>query len=135
LANNKDYQKELKSGNEKRLKGQIKRLEHEVRRLKSELRTLEVALGKNVMFLKTKTKQYTVEELIQGAQDQMNLEQIGEAKDKTFDQNIERWKCRKCSEGLLKLIIVPQNRYFRKCSNCVHRTDIQELHDEVDLGV
>lgn len=131
----KDYAKEPKDGNEKRLKGQIRRLEHEVNRLKSELRTLEVALGKNVMFLKTKTKQYTVEELIQGAQDEMNLEQIEDAKDKTFNSHIERWKCRKCSDGLLKLIIVPSNRYFRKCGNCTHRTEIQELNDEVDLGV
>lgn len=134
MANNKDYPKEDKSANEKRLKGQIKRLEHENKRLKSELRTLEVALGRNVMFLKNKTKQYTVEELIQGAQDEMNLEQIGESKDKTFDANIERWKCRKCSDGLLKLIIVPSNRYFRKCNSCTHRTEIQELNDEVDLG-
>ncbi len=132
---NKDYPREPKDGNEKRLKGQIKRLEHEVNRLKSELRTLEVALGKNVMFLKTKTRNYTVEELIQGAQDEMNLEQIGENKDNTFDANIARWKCHKCEEGLLKLIIVPSNRYFRKCSNCTHRTEIQELHNEVDPGV
>lgn len=132
---NKDYLKEEKSGNEKRLKGQIKRLEHENNRLKSELRTLEVALGKNVMFLKTKTRNYTVEELIQGAQDEMNLEQIDDAKDKTFDVNIARWKCFSCNDGLLKLIIVPGNRYLRKCSNCTHRTDVQELTDEVDPGV
>lgn len=135
MANNKDYYKEPKDGNEKRLKGQIKRLEHEVNRLKSELRTLEVALGKNVMFLKTKTKQYTVEELIQGAQDEMNLEQIEEAKDKTFSPTVERWRCHKCEEGLMKLIIVPGNRYFRKCGSCPNRTEIQELHDEVDPGV
>ncbi len=111
---NKDIYKEPKDGNEKRLKGQIRRLEHEVSRLKSELKTLEVALGKNVMFLKTKTKQFSVEELIQGAQDEMNLEQIEDAKDKTFDPKIERWRCHKCSDGLLKLIIIPGNRYFRK---------------------
>jgi hypothetical protein len=137
LANNKDYYKEPKDGNEKRLKGQIKRLEHEVNRLKSELRTLEVALGKNIMFLKTKTKQYTVEELIQGAQDQMNLEQIGEDKDHTFDAITEKWKCYKCEVGLLKLIIVPGQRYFRKCTTkeCTHRTEVKTLTEEVDLGV
>lgn len=132
---NKDYPKEERSGNEKRLKGQIKRLEHEVKRLKSELRTLEVALGKNVMFLKTKTRNYTVEELIQGAQDEINLEQIGEAKDKAFSPTVERWRCHKCEEGLMKLIIVPGGRYFRKCGSCPNRTEIQELHDEVDPGV
>lgn len=137
MANNKDYNREDKSGNEKRLKGQIRRLEHEVKRLKSELRTLEVALGKNVMFLKTKTKQYTVEELIQGAQDQMNLEQIGEAKDHTFDALAEKWRCHICSEGFLKLIIVPNNRYFRKCTTkgCIKRTEIKILTEDTDMGI
>jgi hypothetical protein len=137
LANNKDIYKEPKDGNEKRLKGQIKRLEHEVKKLKSELRTLEVALGKNVMFLKTKTKQYTVEELIQGAQDEMNLEQIGEAKDHTFDALTEKWRCYVCNEGFLKLIIVPNQRYFRKCTTkeCTHRTEVKTLTEDVDLGV
>jgi hypothetical protein len=131
---NKDYPKEERSGNEKRLKGQIKRLEHENNRLKSELRTLEVALGKNVMFLKTKTRNYTVEELIQGAQDEMNLEQIDEVKDKTFDANIERWKCFKCNDGVIKLIIVPNNRYLRKCSHCEYRTVVKEYTEEVELS-
>lgn len=134
---NKDYPKEERSGNEKRLKGQIKRLEHEVKRLKSELRTLEVALGKNVMFLKTKTKQYSVEELIQGAQEEMNLEQIGEAKEHTFSAIAERWKCYVCNEGLLKLIIVPGNRYFRKCTtkDCPQRTEVKTLTEDTDMGV
>lgn len=134
MANNKDFQKEEKSGNEKRLKGQIKRLEHEVKRLKSELRTLEVALGKNVLFLKSKTKQYSVEELIQGAQEEMNLEQIGEASQHTFNAIAERWKCYVCNEGLLKLIIVPQNRYFRKCTtkDCPQRTEVKQYTEEVE---
>lgn len=137
MANNKDFPKEPKDGNEKRLKGQIKRLEHEVKRLKSELRTLEVALGKNVMFLKSKTKQYSVEELIQGAQDEMNLEQIGEASEHTFNAIAERWKCYKCEIGLLKLIIVPGNRYFRKCTtkDCMQRTEVKELQEDTDPGV
>lgn len=135
MANNKDFPKEPKDGNEKRLKGQIKRLEHEVKRLKSELRTLEVALGKNVMFLKTKTKQYSVEELIQGAQDEMNLEQIGEASEHTFNAIAERWKCFSCNDGVIKLIIVPGNRYLRKCSNCEYRTPVKEYTEEVDPGV
>ncbi len=87
------------------------------------------------MFLKTKTKQFSVEELIQGAQDEMNLEQIEDAKDKTFDPKIERWRCHKCSDGLLKLIIIPGNRYFRKCGSCENRTEIKQLNDEVDMGV
>jgi len=137
LANNKDFPREDKSGNEKRLKGQIKRLEHEVKRLKSELRTLEVALGKNVLFLKSKTKQYTVEELIQGAQEEMNLDQIGDAKEHTFNALAERWKCWKCSIGMLKLIIVPNGRYFRKCTtkDCLQRTEVKQLEEDTDMGV
>lgn len=137
MANNKDYCKEDKSGNEKRLKGQIRRLEHEVKRLKSELRTLEVALGKNVLFLKSKTKQYTLEELIQGAQEEMNLDQIGDAKEHTFNALAERWKCYKCEVGMLKLIIVPNRRYFRKCTtkDCPQRTEVKELKEDTDMGV
>lgn len=129
--------KEPKDGNEKRLKGQIRRLEHEVKRLKSELRTLEVALGKNVLFLKSKTKQYTLEELIQGAQEEMNLDQIGDAKEHTFNALAERWKCYKCEVGMLKLIIVPGSRYFRKCTTkeCLQRTEIKELKEDTDMGV
>jgi hypothetical protein len=137
LANNKDFKKEEKSGLEKKLKGQIRRLEHEVKRLKSELRTLEVALGKNVLFLKSKTKQYTVEELIQGAQEEMNLDQIGNAKEHTFNALAERWRCYVCNEGLLKLIIVPGERYFRKCTtkDCKQRTEVKILTEDTDMGV
>jgi len=128
----KDYANEPKDGQVKKLKACIKKLEHEITRLKSELRTYDVAFSKNVMFLKTKTTQYSVEELIKGAEAELTLEEIGKTKNNSIKALTDKWGCFKCNEGVLKLIIVPGNRYFRKCSMCVHRTELQEYTENVE---
>lgn len=135
--NNKvHYPREDKSGEVKRLKGQIRALEHEIKRLKSELKTFNKAFEKNITFLRTKTKNFDLQELIDGAKLDMTLEEIGEEKQFTFKEMEDKWKCFKCNEGIMKLIIVPGNRYFRKCSmaNCINRTLIKELTDDTDRG-
>ena len=131
--NNKvHYPREDKSGEVKRLKGQIRALEHEIKRLKSELKTFNKAFEKNITFLRTKTKNFDLQELIDGAKLDMTLEEIGEEKQFTFKKMEDKWRCRVCSEGVLKLIIVPGNRYFRKCSmnNCKNRTEVKEYLEE-----
>ncbi len=131
-GNRSDLSKEPKDGENKRLKGIIKKLEHEISRLKSELRTYDKAFHANVTFLKTKTTQYSVEELIKGAEVSMTLEEIGKNKDQSISTLVNKWKCFKCDEGFLKIIIVPGNRYFRKCNCCENRTSVKELTEDVE---
>lgn len=129
---NQDFSSDEKSGQVKKLKGHIRKLEHEITRLKSELKTYDVAFARNVMFLKTKTTQYSVEELIKGAEAELTLEEIGKDKTNTIKAMTEKWACRDCTEGILKLIIVPGNKYFRKCSVCPKRTELKDYHDNVE---
>ena len=130
--NFRNYDKEEKSGEIKKLKGIIKKLEHEITRLKSELRTYDRAFQKNIEFLKKGTDELSLEDLLNGAKNELNLKEIKEDKKYTMAELTAKWKCFKCPEGVLKLIIVPNNRYFRKCTCCEHRTEVQDMTDEVE---
>lgn len=134
------YDKEEKSGEVKRLKGQIRSLEHENKRLKGELRTYEKAMAKSVTFLKEKSKELTLEELIDGANEDMTLQQITDNKNEKFEDLQRKWKCHVCSQGIMKFISIPKGDktyYFRKCSIsiCKNRTETKELIGEVDKGL
>lgn len=131
----KDIKKEPRDGEIKKLKAHIRKLDKEISRLKSELKTYSRAFDKNIMFLKNQTKRFSVEELIEGAEVDLTLEEIGIEKENTFKAMEARWKCWKCDEGVLKMIIVPSSRYFRKCTLCENRTETKELTDDVDKGV
>ena len=100
--------------------------------MKSELKTFNKAFEKNITFLRTKTKNFDLQELIDGAKLDMTLEEIGEEKQFTFKEMEDKWKCFQCNNGVMKLIIVPNNRYFRKCSmsNCKNRTEIKSYQEE-----
>lgn len=135
-----DYSHEPKDGEKAKLKRHIHHLEKEIKRLKSELRTYEKALATNVVFLKEKTKNLTLEELIQGAQEELNLQQIKEVKIDKFEEMKQKWACFECNVGIMKFISFPKGPeiyYFRKCSNprCNHRTEGKLLTEEVDKGV
>lgn len=131
----KDIKKEPKDGEIKKLKAHVRKLDKEISRLKSELRTYDRAFSKNIMFLKNQTKHFSVEELIEGAKVELTLEEIGQEKENTFKAMEKKWKCFLCSDGLMKMIIVPNNRYLRKCTLCENRTEAKELTDDVDRGV
>jgi len=138
LAKNKDYHREDKDGEVAKLKRHIRHLEKENTRIKSELRTYEKAFFKNITFLKEKTKNLSLEDLLRGAEEELNLQQIKEEKVQNFEDLQRKWKCFQCDQGVLKLIIVPSigggSRYFRKCSNpkCNHRTEVKEYTEEVE---
>src|SRR5690349_6550525 len=121
MGKSKDFPNEEKSGEVKKLKAHIRHQDKEIARLKSELRTYDRAFTKNVMFLKEKTNNLTVEELIKGAEEEMTLKEIKDDKKDRFSELQRKWKCRLCDDGILRLIIIPgleNNRYFRKCSMC-----------------
>jgi len=137
---NQDYSTDEKSGQVKKLKGHIKTLEHEIKRLKSELRTYEKALHKNVTFLKERTQNVSLEELISGANEELNLQQINEKKNDSFEQMRIKWECHVCRVGIMKFISIPKGDdtyYFRKCSlvNCKNRTETKLLEGNVDRGL
>lgn len=132
MGNKTLYQKEEKSAEVKKLKGHIRNLEHEIKRLKSELKTYDAAFMRSVTFLKDKTEELTVEELIEGAKNKQNVGEIKVEKKDKFEDLKQKWKCFECNEGILKLIIVPNNRYFRKCSCCEKRTEVKEIEGNLE---
>jgi len=135
---NKDYKKEQKDGEIGKLKKHIRHQDKEIARLKSELRTYEKAFNKNITFLKERTRTLSLDDLLKGAQEELNLQQIKEETVHKFEDLQKKWKCFECDGGIMKLIIVPSigggSRYFRRCSNpkCKNRTDVKEYTEEVE---
>lgn len=135
---NKDYRKEEKSAEIGKLKKHIRHQDKEIARLKSELRTYEKAFNKNITFLKERTRTLSLDDLLKGAQEELNLQQIKEETAHKFEDLQKKWKCFECDGGIMKLIIVPSigggSRYFRRCSNpkCKNRTDVKEYTEEVE---
>jgi arginine utilization protein RocB len=132
------YPEKEKDGEVKRLRDCLKRKQKEIDKLKSELKTYEAAFQKNIQFLKGKTKDLSLKELLEGAKNEDNLKKIEENKEMTFKEMEDRWKCFKCGKGMMKLIIfnkVSEKWYFRSCTNkpqCTHRTEAQKFHDNVE---
>ena len=125
MGRNKDHYVEPKSAEVKSLKKRIAKLENENKRLKSELKTYEQMFKRTVTFLKKDTEELSIHQIIKGVDADESLFEI---KDKVK----ERWNCYKCPSGILKLILVPGNRYFRRCSSCVNRTPVKEYSDSVE---
>jgi hypothetical protein len=135
MGKSKDYPREEKSAEVRKLKDHIRHQDKEIARLKSELRTYDRAFQKNLVFLKEKTKDLNLEDLLKGAEEELTLKQIKDDKKDRFSEIQRKWKCHHCDDGILRLIIVPgieSNRYFRKCSMCVHRTPVKEYTEDVE---
>jgi ribosomal protein S20 len=132
LGKSKDFVKEPKDGEVAKLKRHIHKLEKENNKLKSELKTYEKAFSKNITFLKEKTNDLSLEDLINGAKEDLTLKEIKKDTAYRFEDLKQRWKCFQCNEGVLRLMIIPGNRYFRKCSMCSHRTEAQDYTEEVE---
>ena len=111
------------------------------KKLKSELRTYDKAFNKNIVFLKEKTNDVCLEDLIKGANAELALKDIKANVIHKFEDLKKKWQCHVCTEGLMKLIIIPNglggSRYYRNCSNpkCLNRTEVKEYTEEVDKGV
>lgn len=131
----KDYPREEKDGEIGKLKRHIRHLEKENSRLKSELRTYERVFNKNIKFLKERTENLSLDDLLKGAQQELSLQQIKEDKVQKFEDLERKWRCFKCSHGIMKLIIIPKgtgSNYFRRCTICENRTEIKEYSPEVE---
>jgi hypothetical protein len=134
----KTFAKEEKDGEVGRLKRHIHHLEKENHKLKSELRTYEAAFKKNIVFLKQRTEDLSLEELIKGAEQEFSLQEIKQEKAQKFEDLQKKWKCFTCNEGVMKLIIIPRgagtSNYFRKCNNpkCKNRTEAKEYNENVE---
>lgn len=125
--------KEEKDGQVQKLKDTIRRLQSDNRKLKSELATYEAAFQKNIQFMKGKTKDLTLKDLIEGAKNDLTLEQIEEVKAE------KNWDCKTCGEGQLKLIKIPRQDglfYIRKCDNprCKYATRLKRFSDDVEVS-
>lgn len=136
MAKDKDYPKEEKSGEVRKLKSHIHYLENEIKKLKSELKTYDRVFSKQVTFIKEKSRGLSLEDMIIGAQNEMTLEEIKTEKVQTYKQHEAKWKCFVCEVGIMKMIIIPNgtgSSYFRKCSSpkCVNRTETKQYTEEV----
>jgi hypothetical protein len=131
------YPEKERDGEISRLKNANKRLKSENEKLKAEIKTYEAAFQKNIHFLKGKTKDLSLQELLEGAKKEQSLKSIEDKKEMTFKDMESKWKCFKCNTGLMKLIVYTRPDgpwYIRKCTNpkCTNRTEGQPFHDEVE---
>lgn len=133
--------REEKDGEVQKLRNTIRRLQSDIRKLKSELTTYEAAFQKNIQFLKGKTKDLTVTELIAGAKKEQTLAQIENNKELTFKEMEKRWKCHRCNEGVMKITVINRQDgkwYFRSCTNvtgkCKHRTELKPFNEDVEIS-
>jgi ribosomal protein S20 len=132
LGKHKELNVEAKDGAIGKLKRHIYKLEKENAKLKSELRTYQRAFEKNITFLQEKTGDLSLEDLIEGAKEDLTLKEIKKETAYRFEDLKRKWACYKCNEGVLRLMIIPGNRYFRKCSICDNRTEAKEYTEEVE---
>jgi ribosomal protein S20 len=138
---NRNYDNEEKDGQTAKLKKRIHHLEKENTKLKSELRTYSRAFEKNITFLREKTNDISLEELIKGANAELALKDIKKEIVHKFEDLKKKWQCHICEEGVIKLIIIPNglggSRYFRKCSSpkCQNRTEVKTYSEDVDPGI
>lgn len=140
MGKHRELNSESKDGEVGKLKKHIRHLENEITKLKSELRTYDRVFNRNITFLKEKTRGLSLEDLITGANAELNLQQIKDEKVNNYEDMQRKWKCFSCEVGVMKLVIIPHgedNAYFRKCSNktCDHRTEAKIYTEEVDKGI
>lgn len=135
----RSYPEKEKDGEVQRLKNALKRKDKEMEKLKSELKTYEAAFQKNIQFLKGKTKDLSLAELLEGAKKEQNLTKIEHVKEETYQEHKARWKCYDCNTGLMKIIVVPRQDgkwYMRCCNNelCKKRTELKPFTDDVEIS-
>ena len=139
----RSYPEKEKDSEVTRLKNALKRALKENDKLKSELKTYEAAFQKNIQFLKGKTKDLTVQELIAGAKKEQNLSKIEQVKEETYQEHKAKWKCYQClpgpEAGVMKLTVITRidgRFYYRSCTNskCKHRTELKPFDDTVEVS-
>ena len=126
--------KEPRDGEINRLKAALRRMESDKRKLLSELKTLEAAFDHTVTFLRGKTNDLSVEELIQAASKGYTLIETEAKKEQSMSDLVKKWQCHKCPDGVMHLIIFANRdgqQYFRSCNKCSNRTKPKQYHDKV----
>jgi hypothetical protein len=111
------------SGNEvdrlERLKAENKHLRKQIGRLQKQLNRMDIDKFQNL------------EEIV----DVQCKEEEQFHHKSTRDALREKWKCFKCQEGYLKLIIYPRLDgvwYQRRCTECGKKTKLQRYHEGVE---
>lgn len=124
-----------------RLRNALKRSVKENEKLRSELKTYEAAFQKNIQFLKGKTKDLSLTELLAGAKKEQNLTKIEQVKEETYQEFKQKWKCFDCNIGVMKITVINRQdgkHYFRACTNttgkCKHRTELKPFTDDVEIS-
>lgn len=132
------YPEKERDGEIKRLRDALKRKDKEIIKLKSELKTLEKAFEANIKFLKGKTAKLDLQELLNGANKNQSVSEIQDEKILNFKHLEEKWRCRQCKEGVMKLIVFERHdgkKYIRSCSNknnCKNRTEPKDWNEHVE---
>lgn len=105
---------------------QLDRLKHENQKLKREVARLRKELSKIDV-----DRHEHLKELVQ----QQYQEDMEAHKKSTKEELIKKWECFKCNIGYLRLIIL--NRldgvfYFRRCTECAHKTRLKKYTEKVE---
>lgn len=105
---------------------QLDRLKHENKKLKKQLAAARKELSR------TQQWRDNAKELLESQYNE-DLEEAFAAK---VDEQRKKWKCRECHQGYLKSHIMTRRDgvfYYRKCTNCSHRTKVKPYSNEVEV--
>jgi len=120
------------------LKGMLKKEKALNKRLLSEIKTLESAFSESILYINKELIDVPLPDVMDYFKDKKNGE-IDEVKD-MYNQRMDKldkdWKCHKCDEGTLKLIVIERHdgkHYFRACGNkkCPNRTKLKKWHPDI----
>lgn len=102
------------------------KLQEENKRLKKQISKLRKVISR------LDFEQYqNVREIVE-AQERQDEEFIKDQRQKSLE---ERWKCFKCEDGVMRLLVVHRagNPYYlRKCDCCTNKTKMKKYTDEVE---
>lgn len=102
-----------------RLRQENKKLKHQINQLRKQIARIDV------------DRYQGLKNLV----DKQAKEDADSEKSLQSRKKLQEWKCNKCLEGHLRIVIINRRDgvyYFRRCSSCVNRTVLQRYTAEVE---
>jgi hypothetical protein len=125
----------------RKLKADASKKQKKIKVLKSEILTLQKAMNESTIYIDDRLADVPVEALVSFfSKENKKTKTLDNAKHAFEDHSTklrDKWKCHKCDEGQLRMILINRHdgkHYFRSCNNenCLNRTDMKRYTSEVE---
>ena len=142
MSKSKNYERsELSELKEtiRKLKAKVSSRDKKLRIMQSELKTLQKALNESVVYIDDRLDNVPVEDVVRYFKNRKKgkVDDVKESFEAQQRELKEKWACRQCDGGYLKLIIIDRHDgkyYIRACINekCVNRTKMKKYTEDVE---